>query len=300
MRRRFSIIGDSISTFAGCNPDGYAVYFDEAHARVSGLAQPSDTWWAQVIAHFDGELAVNGSYSGSMAEGAGFPAGQCAERAEVLADAGSPDDVVVFLGINDYGWGGPLAQAAGRSAAVPACVDLARVEPRVAGVAPVGAAKRFGEAYATMLRNVRAACPEARIWCCTLLPGRLPGAAGPTFAWRLRGVSLRAYNEQIARAARACACRLVDTAAFGRDYEAVDGTHPTRRGMRQIAALVVAAMEGTPLDESSFAPGGFFSHDPCGEAACVGCAHARSTSNQWSCVCELALEEGTAPREISK
>lgn len=109
---------------------------------------------------------------------------------------------------------------------------------------------------------------------------------------------MRAYNEAIARAARATGCRWVDTARFGLDYEAIEGTHPTRHGMRQIAALVVAAVEGRSVvddaagDDSAFGsePSRWASRDLCPDRCCVGCPWAKDTSNTWCCVCTRPQE----------
>ena len=61
-----------------------------------------------------------------MVEGAGFPAACSSRRIDQVAGpAGeAPDEAIVFIGINDYGWGGAEAQAAAPSA-------LPGVRPRV-------------------------------------------------------------------------------------------------------------------------------------------------------------------------
>ncbi len=309
-RRRISILGDSISTFTGSNPAGYAVFYDEGRAAAAGLRDAGDTWWGRVIDGLDGELLRNASYSGSMVQGAGFPAARDARRARDLCgeNGTTPDVVIALIGINDYGWGSARAQAAGRSSATPACVDLSTVPPEQAGLAPVDAAETFGAAYAEMLTNVRAQCPGAEVWCCTLPPSRVHGSAWPTFAWNLRGVHLSAYNRQIRDAARACGCHVADLAAIGRDYDSMDGTHPTRLGMRQLADMTLAQMHKESVSDASFcisptapagggaeAPGGgglvacepaaWTSCDYCPTNVCVGCRWARGSANSWYTVC---------------
>ena len=51
---------------------------------------------------------ANASFSGSMVEGDGFPAACSARRiGQVAGPAGeSPDEILVFVGTNDYGWEG--------------------------------------------------------------------------------------------------------------------------------------------------------------------------------------------------
>ncbi len=285
-----SILGDSISTFDGCNPEGFAVYYQGERCQATGVTNPDDTWWAQVAKHLNARVLRNGSYSGSMVEGAGFPAGNSERRVAALgAQDASPDIVLVFMGINDYGWGGALAQAASRRNAIPENLDLSTIEPRVAGMAPANAAELFSNAYGRTLERIRASYPQAEVWCCTLCPGRVAGSDRSTFAYNLRGVHFDSYNNAIRNQAHAHGCRVADVRALGFDYEAVDGTHPTARGMRQLADMIACAMgclnssNGLPsdaLDET------FKSAEPCTERACVGCEKARGTGNAWYLVCE--------------
>lgn len=290
----FSILGDSISTFRGMIPEGNLVYYQGDVLASTGVAESDDTWWAQVIERLGGRLLSNASYSGSMVEGAGFPASSSPERIAQLAgpDGQAPDVVLVFMGTNDYGWGGASAQAAGRSQAAPRCLDFANVPEAVAGEAAPGALGLFARAYNLMLSRLRAAYPNAAVWCLTLPPGRELGKAHPAFAYSLRGVELDAYNGAIASAARANGCHLADVRAFGFDYEASDGTHPTKRGMRQLAEMTVAAMRGAGPGELSAGlfPEQMRSRRWCEEPSCVGCPHARGTGNQWWCVCDKEPE----------
>ena len=238
--KTFSIMGDSISTFEGCVPDGYTLFYNDERLERSGVLRPEDTWWSHAVRGLGGTVLADSAWSGSMVEGAGFPAANSPERAAALLgpDGQAPDAVLVFIGINDYGWGGAEAQAAGRSHAMPRCIDPATVPEQIAGAAPADAAERFGAAYRTMLRNIRAAAPEAAVYCITLLPGRTHGVDHPEFCYRLRGHHLDEYNAAIRDAAAAEGCRVADVRAFGRDYDSLEGTHPTNLGMRQFASMV--------------------------------------------------------------
>ena len=243
--KTFSIMGDSISTFEGCVPDGYTLFYNDERLERSGVLRPTDTWWSHAARALGGTVLADSAWSGSMVEGAGFPAASSPERAAALLgpDGQAPDAVLVFIGINDYGWGGAEAQAAGRSHAMPRCIDPATVPEQIAGAAPADAAERFAAAYRTMLRNIRAAAPEAAVYCITLLPGRTHGVDHPEFCYRLRGHHLDEYNAAIRDAAAAEGCRVADVRAFGRDYDSLEGTHPTNLGMRQFASMVVRAMQ---------------------------------------------------------
>lgn len=298
MTRNISVLGDSISTFEGCIPADFAVFYTGERLDSTGVKTPDDTWWMQVINHMGGRFLANASWSGSMVEGAGFPCGNSDARVAALAGphGEAPDDVLVYYGTNDYGWGGPDAQIGGRASSVP--FDLVREgklgEPATAGLAPAGAVTRFGEAYAAMLGRVRAAYPQARIWCFTLAPGRVHNCRTSTFPRNFRGETFYAYNQAICHAAAQQGAEACDISAWGFDYEGIEGTHPTNLGMRQLAWLMnrcVDQVEGAKLECEEPYPGGdiFRSNDPCTQPdrACVGCPHAMSTGNQWMHVCLL-------------
>ena len=307
--KTFSIMGDSISTFEGCVPDGYTLFYNDERLERSGVLRPEDTWWSHAVRALGGTVLADSAWSGSMVEGAGFPAASSPERAAALLgpDGQVPDAVLVFIGINDYGWGGAEAQAAGRSHAMPRCIDPASVPEQVAGAAPADAVEHFGAAYRTMLRNIHAAAPEAAVYCITLLPGRTHGVDHPEFCYRLRGHHLDEYNAAIRDAAAAEGCRVADVRAFGRDYDSLEGTHPTNLGMRQFASMVVRAMQLADEADAEAATEGItagaqpeaanpaldlqdFRGAPesaqlCDEPTCIGCPHAADTGNQWLCRC---------------
>lgn len=67
-KRRISILGDSISTFAGYTPEE-AVFYDSYVQWETGVKSVEDTWWMQVIKALDGELGTNHSLAGSMVSG---------------------------------------------------------------------------------------------------------------------------------------------------------------------------------------------------------------------------------------
>ena len=217
--KTFSIMGDSISTFEGCVPDGYTLFYNDERLERSGVLRSTDTWWSHAVRALGGTVLADSAWSGSMVEGAGFPAASSPERAAALLgpDGQAPDAVLVFIGINDYGWGSAEAQAAGHSHAMPHCIDPATVPEQIAGTAPADAVERFGAAYRTMLRNIRAAAPDAAVYCITLLPGRTHGVDHPEFCYRLRGHHLDEYNAAIRDAAAAEGCRVADVRALGRD-----------------------------------------------------------------------------------
>jgi len=109
--KRFSILGDSISTLEGFHPRGNQVFYDESCRERSGVWEMGDTWWGKVLEFFGGELLVNDSWSGcrvTRPQGAkdAFPAG-CSEKRTGKLHIGQvqPDVILVYMGINDWGAG---------------------------------------------------------------------------------------------------------------------------------------------------------------------------------------------------
>ena len=100
-----SFIGDSISTFydknssvnslySGTNQYYYPLY----SATVKDVTK---TWWYQTYTSLGLKLGVNNSWSGSAAYGTGNSAGMSDARLKTLADNGTPNLVIIFLGTND-------------------------------------------------------------------------------------------------------------------------------------------------------------------------------------------------------
>lgn len=298
MTRRFSVYGDSISSFHGTMPEGWRVFYEPPYTEHTGVTTPETTWWGQIIKHFGGQFFTNASWSGCVVEGSAFPVGASEKRLAALKKNGeSPDDILVFIGINDYGWGCGEAQIAAATPSAPP--ELAAACPRhgeVAGMAPEGAQLKFEESYNRMLRRMKEENPGATIWCGTLLPGRVAGNPAPTFPRYFRGICVDEYNKIIRAAVAANGCKLVDLAAAGYDYDAWDGTHPTALGMRQMAALYIRAMQladptlaQEPYDaQEELFPPAMRSAEFC-QKPCVGCEFARATGNAWYNVCEKQI-----------
>ena len=83
-KRRISILGDSISTFAGYTPEE-AVFYDSYVQWETGVKSVEDTWWMQVIK----DLSTSAmSY-------------ECIEK---LGTNGIPDIILISAGCNDWGF----------------------------------------------------------------------------------------------------------------------------------------------------------------------------------------------------
>ncbi|MBS7157758.1 MAG: SGNH/GDSL hydrolase family protein [Collinsella sp.] len=284
----FSILGDSISTLAGATPPGWRTHY-EGEVHVDGVTEPAHTWWGQVIDHFGGHLVANAAFSGSVVEGFGFPAGDSPERVAALAGADGelPDVVLVFMGINDYGWGGGRNQVMGESLSASARPEDLPGPREVAMAVGPEALDRFGRAYASMLTRVRALAPQADIWCLTLSPATSPSAAESCYKYSIRGIELDAYNRAIAHAAAPVGAHVADIASFGVAYDAVDACHPSALGMRQIADMAIAQMEGLPADRAliSSLAGAPTARRTCFERDCADCPLGDADPRRWTIAC---------------
>ena len=222
----FAVYGDSISTLQGCSLPHGAAFYEGARAREAGVLTVADTWWGKVIAALGGRLLINHSISGSTVcclPAYEIPAYGCSsERIAALCQAGqTPDVVMVLLGINDWGHGiAPLPRAASEAE-----------NPFI-----------FSVAYRHMLTGLRAACPQAELWCLTLPISCCTRRAGFTFPYRYGGRHIEEYNEIIRATAQACGARLLDLYRAEQPHDTLDGFHPTAQGMQTLADNLLAML----------------------------------------------------------
>ncbi len=107
-----SILGDSISTFAGYIPvaDGFNREHLARYPQDNLLTDVNETWWMQVIAALDAKLGINDSWRGATLSG-GHPVttGDTGENAAMsnltriqnLGSNGTPDVILLYGGTND-------------------------------------------------------------------------------------------------------------------------------------------------------------------------------------------------------
>lgn len=206
---KFSVLGDSISTFQGYCPVGAEHYTPDTGAA-TGVYTVEDTWWMQVIRAQGGVYLSNQSISGNTISPAGTMGGFSQKRLRGLSVEGEgPDHILLYAGLNDANFGIPL--------------DV------------------FAREYQALLGNLLALYPQVQIHCGTLLLGAIAGTTNSMACFVQRLVP---YNEAIRAAVQATGCHLVDLAATGSRYTALDAFHPTGEGMRQLAQLWLGAMDG--------------------------------------------------------
>ena len=226
--KQFSVLGDSISTFEGYNPQGYNLFYLGDNCRKSGVNDVTDTWWAKVIGFFGGKLLVNNSWSGSRVtklrlSKALFPSGCSDERTSSLhMNSVMPDVIIVFLGINDWAFGAET----GTRAYIP----------------PKDQNELFLFAYDNMLKKLKNNYPVSEIWCCTLSETYISECPDFIFPYEYAGIHIEEYNEIIRRISSENNCKLIDLYSYRMPYNSIDGSHPTNEGMTTIATGIIRSV----------------------------------------------------------
>lgn len=97
-----SIYGDSISTFEGWLPNGYATYYPINPVNVLTV---EDTWWYSAITKLNARFLANASYSNTGVVTTGSPSDlkgtEEARIKELRKNNQDPDIIIIYLGIND-------------------------------------------------------------------------------------------------------------------------------------------------------------------------------------------------------
>ena len=224
--RFVSIIGDSISTYEGFNPDGYAVFYDRERQIRNNLSSVYDTWWAKVNQALHAYICVNNSYSGSMVSGFGFPAASSEARTGRLHTSRFfPDIILIYIGFNDYGYGVPVRAEGNWGHTIPNW-------------------NCFEDAYSQMLSNIKRCYPYATIVCGTLMRTCIAGNDSWSFPENFAGHAFEEYNQAIRRVCKKENCFLADVAAEYPYYETLDGSHPTKNGHITLSKAWISSLSG--------------------------------------------------------
>lgn len=226
--KKFSILGDSISTLNGYNPRGYKVFYDEDNCKRANIEEYTDTWWGEVIKFFGADLLVNNSWSGSRVtkpqiQEELFPSGCSDERTSSLhINSVKPDVIIIYLGTNDWAFGAETGEE----------IRLLDCDEN----------ELFEDAYRMMLKKIKINYPESEVWCCTLSETFISNKPDFSFPHKYAGIHIEDYNEIIRRTVRETDCKLIDLYHMKMPYDSIDGSHPNRNGMKTIAASVCYSM----------------------------------------------------------
>ena len=238
--KNISIFGDSISTLAGYNPEGFNVFYEGSYCEIAGVKEPADTWWGRIIGFLGAKLLVNNSWSGCLVtaeegKGDGFPSGCSKKRIDMLCvphkinkefDV-NPDVIIIYMGTNDWAYG---------------------IQPAA-----------FKDAYDRMLNGISNKYPEAVVWCCTLCPSKISAKPQFVFPTEPAGYSIDTYNDIIRERTEAYDYELIDFAALNEPYDSIDGSHPNADGMKTLTGMIAKEMrmvtginaDGTRFDSSA-------------------------------------------------
>ena len=207
--KKISVLGDSVSTFKGITKDDPNTFYGNHAIEVGGFSGVEDTWWMRVINGLGGVFERDNAFSGScVTDGYGLGRGMCThERTGALGD---PDVILIFAGANDIGFGVPE--------------------------------DTFRRSYALMLDRLREKYPAAELWCGTIVNGVKVLDDEPYFMGEDPATPPEPFSSIIRECAAAAGANVVDMAASGVLYDAIDGCHPTAGGMAQLAGLWLEAI----------------------------------------------------------
>ena len=224
-----SILGDSISTFAGYIPvaDGFNLQHDARYPQDNLFTEVEHTWWMQVLTALDAKLGineswrstevynyidaeVNSSYDGTKACMASVT------RIQNLGSNGTPDVILFFGGTNDITQSRPVGTF--NPSAAPLEVDLTSVKWDTVADAYVDAIMRMQYYY-----------PDAQIIAMLPFDRNSQGTA-----------KVNQYNSLFISICEHYGVPYVDLRECGiSNADLPDGTHPDATGMDYITRAVL-------------------------------------------------------------
>ena len=210
-----SILGDSISTFAGTAPKGYLAYYPN---KESGISTMDQMWWHYILVSSGMSLLRSCSWSGSRMSGdKEDPTGKTGCSTKRISDLSgkdkTPDVIFIMMGTNDF----------------LSAVSL----------------PRFQDCYGTCLDRIAARYPNASVICFTCFPVNC--WASGTGQLNADGRTIDDYNDIIRQCAAARGLPVVETGGCGITVQnfktlTVDGIHPNAQGALLAAANILQNM----------------------------------------------------------
>lgn len=202
----FSILADSISTFAGYVPEENELFYPREGVDVT---QVEHTWWYLLQEHTGLKLLMNESYSGSRISRTGVRPLSSSFLDEKRQERLTGDIIIVFGGTNDWG-----------QAEEPTTIEI------------------FQEAYESLVSDMLTRHTQSTLYFCTPLQ-RTDRALDEENIHHWSQLDLaRSIKEIVARHEGA---HLIDLASYpikAGDGLLADGLHPTKKGMEVLASLM--------------------------------------------------------------
>ena len=242
---KFSVLGDSISTFQGIVPSGYAYFYP-----IGDVTQASQMWWDILAKNTGMQRLKIAAWSGSSCHGNGTSttnasAGCSTARVNALKNGDTvPDIVICYIGINDFG---------PENTPVGDWLPKNNIPEDSSNVAT------FSKAYCIMVDKIMKTYPKARVFCCTLVnTGRETKDQVEPNVYPTKnnaGVTLDQYNDVIKNVAWGLGCDIIDLHACGitfhnqdvytgpnrGDDPSVHGLlHPNAAGQELLAKKIIA------------------------------------------------------------
>lgn len=222
--KTLSILGDSISTFAGYIPAGNVTYYP-----YGDVALVSDTWWYKLMTALDMTLNVNNSWSGSRVTTTdGEESAGCMSRCQNLGV--NPDVIIVYMGINDFNNE----------------VDLGTYD----GTTPIPLdTTKFREAYGIMLNKILSTYKTSEVWVCTLPQCERNGQEGfPEI--NQNGVALAEFNKAIVELSNSFGVKVLDHNKCGLTYQNMDVYNPNELHPNKYGHSLIANNDIRQIDNS--------------------------------------------------
>ena len=238
--KKISILGDSISTFNGFIPSGYATFYPSGN-----ITTVEKTWWKQLIDNNEMTLVKNASWSGSCVTGnststTDASAGCSTARINDLSNGtDTPEIIVVYIGINDF--------------ALTNHRELGNYDGSTA-IPSEGTITTFSEAYGLMLYKILSKYHSSKVFCCTLLEtAHTSYDTGENAVFPTKnnnGVLLSQYNDRIRSIATNLGARVIDLHSCGihywnLTYNTIDKLHPNSDG----AVIIKDYIENALINE---------------------------------------------------
>lgn len=245
--KKFSIIGDSISTYAGylvSSKEGYVGSNYAAWYPRGNVDDVSKTWWKRLEKLTGMQLLNNCAWSGSQVTGNSESTTSayygCSNKriSDVAFGGTNPDIIIVYMGINDFGQNStgvkPLGDWIGESE-IPAEGDQTY----------------FSNAFGLMLYKLQDTYKTSKIFVCSLLE---TGQAGYDYvdatkfpAININGDTLHKWNTRIKTICGALGVPLIDLHCCGINYAnletyTVDRLHPNSAGHELMAKYIMDSL----------------------------------------------------------
>ena len=236
-----SILGDSISTFAGYIPtaDGFNLEHVARYPQDNLLTDVNETWWMQVLTELNAKLGVNESWRsteiGNIYDeevNSGYEGTKACmaslTRIQNLGSNGTPDIILFYGGTNDITQRRIVGEFNAETA--PSHVDLTSVKWDT-----------VAEAYVAAIMRMQYYFPDAQII-----------AMLPTYTSNNTNSVIEKYNTVFANICKHYKIPYIDLRNYGITTSHLpDGTHPNAEGMDYITAAVL----NTLLNECVIEPG---------------------------------------------